>query len=85
MLHMLHAFLFISLPHSAQQQAENTKFELLTTRRGHTAVNRIFLVRVRLTLFRNKNTWSDDGNGVFGAFRSSKDNTNVLNSILADV
>ena len=78
MLHVLHAFLFISLPHSAKQQAENTKFELLTTRRGHTSVNRSFLVRVRLTLFRNKNTWSDDENGMFGAFRSSNDKKNMF-------
>ena len=27
------------------------------------------LGRVRLTLFRNTNTWSDDENGMFGAFR----------------
>ena len=33
--------------------------------------------RVRLTLFRNKNTWSDDENGMFGAFQSSKDNKNM--------
>ena len=33
---------------------------------------------VRLTLFRNKNTWSDDKNGMFGAFRSSKDNKNMF-------
>ena len=36
------------------------------------------LGRVRLTLFRNKNTWSDDENGMFGAFQSSKDNKNMF-------
>ena len=28
--------------------------------------------------FRNKNTWSDDENGMFSAFRSSKDNKNMF-------
>ena len=32
-----------------------------------------YLGRVQLTLFRNKNTWSDDSNGMFGTFRSSND------------
>ena len=34
------------------------------------------LGRVRLTLFRNKNTWSDDY--MFGAFRSCKDDKNMF-------
>ena len=34
--------------------------------------------RVRLTLFRNKNKWGEDENGMFGAFRSSKDNQNMF-------
>ena len=33
---------------------------------------------VRLTLFRNKNMWGDDQNGMFGTFRSSKDNKNIF-------
>ena len=29
-------------------------------------------------IFRNKNMWSDDPNGMFGAFRSSKDDKNMF-------
>ena len=36
------------------------------------------LGRVRLTLFRNKNRWSDDENDMFGAFRSIKDNKDMF-------
>ena len=40
--------------------------------------NAVSLGHVRLTLFQNKNTWSDDENGMFGAFRSSKDDKNMF-------
>ena len=46
--------------------------------RYSTELNIIHLGRVRLTLFRNKNTWSEDENCMFGAFRSNKDNKNMF-------